>query len=257
MDLGLNDKVVFVAGSSHGIGKAIAHSFLDEGAMVVVTGQKSDAVEECIVELKVDHEPSSILGLAGDLTSTEHIRYCLRETIASFGRLDVIVDNIGSGRGRADYDLDDQEWDDSFHVNLLGGVRLVREAVPYLAVYQGVAIFISSIAGIETLGAPVAYEAAKAAVVATGKSLARRLGAINVRINTVAPGNILFSGSTWDRKLSKNREEILSYIRDNVPLNRFGSPEEVAAAVLFLASAQAKFVTGACLVVDGGQTRGF
>jgi 3-oxoacyl-[acyl-carrier protein] reductase len=181
----------------------------------------------------------------------------LRETIARFGGIDVVVANIGSGQGRIDCDLDDQEWDDFFQVNLLGGVRLVRESVPYLKEKQGVAIFISSIAGIETLGAPVAYEAAKAAVVATAKSLAHRLGALNIRINTVAPGNILFPGSTWDRKLSENREEILTYIRNNVPVNRLGTPEEVAAAVLFLSSAQAKFITGACLVVDGGQTRRF
>jgi 3-oxoacyl-[acyl-carrier protein] reductase len=257
VDLGLNDKVVFVAGSSHGIGKTIAHSFLDEGASVVVTGQKPDTVDECVKELKEKHEPRRILGLVGDLTFTEHIRYCLRETIAVFGRLDVVVANIGSGRGRIDYDLNDREWDDFFQVNLFSGVRLVREAVPFLKEKQGVAIFISSIAGIETLGAPVAYEAAKAAVVVTAKSLACRLGALMIRVNTVAPGNILFPGSTWDRKLSENREGILSYISDKVPLDRFGAPEEVAAAVLFLASAQAKFITGACLVVDGGQTRGF
>jgi 3-oxoacyl-[acyl-carrier protein] reductase len=257
MDLGFNDKVVFVAGSSHGIGKAIAQSFLLEGAHVVVTGRKPGAVEQCIKELKEDHEPRRILGLAGDLTSTEHIRYCLKETVTIFGGIDVVVANIGSGRGGIDYDLDDREWNDFFDENLFSGVRLARESVPYLKGKQGVAIFISSIAGIETLGAPVAYEAAKAAVVATAKSLARRLGALNVRINTVAPGNILFPGSTWDQKLSENREGTLSYVSDNVPLNRFGTPEEVAAAVLFLASAQAKFITGACLIVDGGQTRGF
>jgi Dehydrogenases with different specificities (related to short-chain alcohol dehydrogenases) len=257
MDLEFSDKVVFVAGSTRGIGRAIVYSFLQEGANVVITGRQPEAVEECIKELKEKHEPRRILGLAGDLTSTEHIRYCLRETIARFGRLDVVVANIGSGQGRIDYDLDDQEWNDFFQVNLFSGVRLVREVVPYLKEKQGVAIFISSIAGIETLGAPVAYEAAKAAVVAAAKSLARRLGALNIRINTVAPGNILFPGSTWDRKLSENREEILTYIRNNVPVNRLGTPEEVAAAVLFLASAQAKFITGACLVIDGGQTRGF
>jgi len=257
MDLGLNDKVVFVAGSSQGIGKAIAHSFLQEGADVVVTGRRPDAVEQCTKELKENHEHRRILGLAGDLTSTEHIRYCLKETAKTFGGLDVVVANIGSGQGRINYDLDDREWNEIFQENLFGGVRLVREAVPYLEEKRGVAIFISSIAGIEAIGAPVAYEAAKAAVVATAKSLARRLGELNIRINTVAPGNILFSGSTWERKLSENREGILSYISDNVPLNRFGTPEDVAAAVLFLASVQAKFITGACLVVDGGQTRGF
>jgi len=257
MDLGFIGKVVFVAGSSRGIGKAIAHSFLQEGASVVVTGRQWDAVEKSIEEFKEKHEPHRLLGLAGDLTSAEHIRYCLKETVKIFGGIDIVVANIGSGRGRVDYDLDDSEWAQFFQANLFGSVRLVREAVPYLKEKQGVAIFISSIAGIETLGAPVAYEAAKAAVTAAAKSLSYRLGVLNIRVNTVAPGNILFSGSTWDRKLSENRKRILSYIRDNVPLNRFGIPEEVAAAVLFLASTQAKFITGACLVVDGGQTRGF
>ncbi len=161
-----------MAGSSHGIGNAIAHSFLDEGASVVVTGQKPDAVKQCIKELKENHEPRSIMGLTGDLTSTEHIRYCLRETIARFGRLDVVVANIGSGRGRIDHDLDvdDQEWNDFFQVNLFSGVRLIREAIPYLKEKQGVAIFISSIAGIETLGAPVAYEAAVLFLVSNASS---------------------------------------------------------------------------------------
>ena len=106
MDLGLKDKVVFVAGSSQGIGRAIAHSFLQEGANVVVTGRQPDAVEQCIKELKEKHEPRRILGLAGDLTSTEHIRYCLRETIARFGGIDVVVANItGTGIGRIEDDL--------------------------------------------------------------------------------------------------------------------------------------------------------
>jgi 3-oxoacyl-[acyl-carrier protein] reductase len=257
VDLGLSNKVVFVAGSSRGIGKAIANAFLDEGACVVVTGRQADAVEKCLQELQTYHRSSSILGVAGDLTSTEHASYCLQETVSRFGGVDIIVANIGSGQGRTDYDLNDQEWDDFFRINLFSGVRLIREAVHYLKGKEGVAIFISSIAGIETLGAPVAYEAAKAAITATAKSLSRRLGAMNIRINTVAPGNILFPGNTWDMKLSENRDAILSYIKDNVPLNRFGTPEEVAAAVLFLASAQAKYITGACLVVDGGQTRGF
>lgn len=256
MDLGLNNKVVFVSGSSRGIGKAIVCSFLNEGACVVVTGRQLDSVEQCLNELKEKYEPRRFLGLAGDLTSTDHIRYCLKETIKIFGRLDIVVANIGSGQGRIDYDLDDQEWNDFFQVNLFSGARLVRESVNYLKETQGVAIFISSIAGLETLGAPVAYEAAKAAIVVTAKSLARRLGALNIRINTVVPGNILFPSSTWDRKLSENREGVLSYIKDNVPLNCFGTPEEVAAAVLFLASVQAKFITGASVVVDGGQTRG-
>jgi len=91
-----------------------------------------DEIEQCIKDFREKHEPRRILGLAGDLTSAEHVRYCLRETIARFGRLDVVVANIGSGRGRIDYDLDDREWMIFFQVNLFSGVRLVREGVPYL-----------------------------------------------------------------------------------------------------------------------------
>jgi 3-oxoacyl-[acyl-carrier protein] reductase len=120
---------------------------------------------------------------------------------------------------------------------------------------RGSIVFISSIAGLESLGAPLPYGAAKAALEHYSKDLSRRVGMHGVRVNTVAPGNVLFPGGTWQQKLDADSAKVTSMIAAEVPLSRFGTPREIGAAVAFLASDRAAFITGACLVADGGQTR--
>jgi 3-oxoacyl-[acyl-carrier protein] reductase len=119
----------------------------------------------------------------------------------------------------------------------------------------GSIVFVSSIAGLESLGAPLPYGAAKAALEHYSKDLARRVGKHGVRVNTVAPGNILFPGGTWQRKLDADSPDVMQMISAEVPLGRFGAPEEIGALVAFVSSPKAAFITGACLVADGGQTR--
>jgi 3-oxoacyl-[acyl-carrier protein] reductase len=258
MDLKLDGKVAFVAGSSRGIGKSIAHSFVREGARVIVTGRKEGDVVTTVEELTQEFGPERILGLSGDLGVTEKSKVLLKEAVAAFGRLDIIVGNIGTGRGKTGFDLSDSEWDRLLYLNLLTNIRVAREGAPYLIKNGGGSIiFTASIAGLESLGAPVAYEAAKAAIISSAKSLSRDLAQYNIRVNCVAPGNILFPGSTWDLKLKENRKGTMNYIARNVPFKRFGTPEEIASIVVFLASEEASFVTGACVVADGGQTRRF
>lgn len=256
MDLGLRDKVAFLAGSSRGIGLAIAAAFLREGGKVVITGRNARSLEEASALLMSQSSPERVLAIQSDLTDTADIERALDEAVSTFGGLDAVVANVGSGTSRAGWELDLQEWESTLKINLLGSMVLASAALAHLADRDGASLtFISSIAGHEAINAPIPYSAAKAAVLNGMKNLSRLAGSKGVRVNAVAPGNILFPGGSWEGKLSERREFFEEYIRAEVPLQRFGRPEEVADAVVFLASERAAFVTGACLVVDGGQTR--
>ena len=256
MDLGLHDRVAFIAGSSRGIGLAIARAFLREGAKVVITGRNVESLEEASTLLAGEGEPRRVLSICGDMTNSTDIRHALDETMSSFGGIDAIVANVGSGMARSGWDLSLEDWQAALNTNLLGGMALASAALPHLITRGGGSLtFISSIAGWEAINAPLTYSAAKAAVLSAMKSLSRLVGSQGVRVNAVAPGNVLFPGGNWESKLIERREFFEKYIQSEVPLQRFGKPEEIADAIVFLASERASFITGACLVVDGGQTR--
>jgi len=258
MDLGLNNKVAFVAGSSRGIGRAIVEVLAREGAKVVVTGRGAYDLDRAVTELRSQYGGDRVEGCVCDLRDRDVIAGTFTDIYARHGRLDIVVGNVGSGRGKPGYELSDGEWEQFVEINLMSSIRVVREAVPYLRKSGGGSVVLTaSIAGVETLGAPVAYEAAKAALIAAGKNLARDLARFSIRVNCVAPGNIMFPGSTWDLKLAQDKENVLNYLDAQVPMKRLGRPEEIADIVAFLASERASFVTGACIVADGGQTRGF
>lgn len=256
MDLGLNGKVAFIAGSSRGIGLAIARAFLREGAKIVITGRSAESLEDASATLAADGEPECVFSIRGDLTDPTDIRRALDETMSVFGGIDAVVANVGSGTARGGWDLNLDDWQSTLNINLLSGMTLASAALPHLiARGRGSLTFISSIAGYEAINAPVAYSAAKAAVQSAMKNLSRLVGTHGVRVNAVAPGNILFPGGTWENKLAERKKFFEHYIKSEVPLQRVGQPQEIADAVVFLASNRASFITGACLVVDGGQTR--
>src|SRR5438105_1854726 len=249
MDLGLKDKVAFVAGSSRGIGLVIAAAFLREGAKVVITGRNTKALEEASTALVSESSADRVLSLQSDLTHPKDIQRALDEALSAFGGLDAVVANVGSGTASAGWELDLQDWESALKVNLSGSMVLASAALVHLVGRgSGSLTFISSIAGREAINAPITYSAAKAAVLNGMKNLSRLVGSKGVRVNAVAPGNILFAGGSWERKLAERREFFEQYIKAEVPLQRFGQPEEVADAVVFLASERAAFVTGACLV---------
>jgi 3-oxoacyl-[acyl-carrier protein] reductase len=256
MDLELHDKVAFIGGSSRGIGLAIARAFLREGANVVITGRNVESLEEASTLLAAEVEPWRVLSICGDMTNPADIRHALEETLSSFGGVDAMVANIGSGTARRGWDLSLEDWQAALNANLLGGMALAGAVLPHLVARGGGSLtFIASIAGCEAINAPVAYSAAKAAILSAMKSLSRLVGPQGVRVNAVAPGNVLFPGGSWERKLAERRDFFEEYVKSEVPLQRFGQPEEIADAVVFLASARATFIAGACMVVDGGQTR--
>lgn len=256
MDLELDGKSVLVAGSSRGIGFAIAKSFLDEGANVVVTGRNADVLREATIELQNgNHSKGQVFPICGDMTDVKTIDRILRATITKFGGIDCVIANVGSVEITEMPDSH-EEWVEALTSNFIGGAILVTRALRLFSQRSGAnAVLISSIAGRENIGAPVSYATAKAATEFFVKSVASSAAALGVRINAVSPGNVIFPDGNWDRKIQSDPKRWQNFVDENVPLGRFGLPDEIADAVLFLASKRASFITGACLVVDGGQTQ--
>lgn len=256
MDLELTDRVVLVTGSTRGIGQAIAAAFLREGARVVVTGRDAEVLKAALSGFEEYSE--RVMGFCGDLTDDQTIATVIQQIHDRWNRLDILVANIGSGTARGGWELDESDWSKAFETNFQSAVRVAQAVLPgMIAAQNGSILFVGSIVGVESLNAPLTYSAAKAALHNYAANLARSVGGKGVRVNCLAPGNVLFPGGSWEKKLAERREFFEDYIRTEVPLNRFGTPQEIADASVFLASPRASFITGEVLVVDGGQTRSY
>jgi len=257
MDLGLDKQIVFVAGSSRGIGKAIAATLLQEGASVVLTGRDEASLHAAEAELAATAGQERILAIDGDFADSATIARAFEQTVQRFGRIDHLIANLGTGNGKPGWDQTEEEWGRLFEVNFFASTRLAQAVVPLLLanVGGGSILFISSIVAIEATAAPLPYSAAKAALVNYSKNLARMLGPKKIRVNTIAPGNIFFAGGSWEQHLNARREAVEAILEHEVPQQRFGTPEEIASLAAYLCSPQAAFATGACYVMDGGQTR--
>lgn len=256
MDLGLQDKIIVVAGSTGGIGLAIADCFLGEGARVQISGRNKEKLDDACQSLRDQYGEERVQAYCGDLSDPPTISEALGHCNDHFGGLDAVVANIGSGKGTTGWDLKADDWNSMIQTNLVGAMLLASSAVPYLKGRENPSIiFISSIAGCEAIPAPIPYGAAKAALQMAAKNLSRQLAVDGIRVNTVAPGNVLFAGGTWDQKIKQAPEQVKGYIEAEVPLGRFAEPQEIADSVVFLASRRAQFITGTLLTVDGGQTR--
>lgn len=258
MDLQLTDKIALVAGSSRGIGKATARAFLAERCRTVVTGRQPESLAQTRAELEAEFGTERVLAFQGDLTTAEAI-HDLRQLLQErWGIPDCIVANIGYGRGPGGWRPEERDWDAAFSANLWGSVRLLTAILPDLVeAGRGSIVLVSSIVGLEGTPAPLPYSAAKSALINYGKNLARQVACHNLRVNCVAPGNILFPGGSWEKHLSERREQVEAFVRQEVPLQRFGRPEEIADLIVYLSSPRAAFITGACVVADGGQTRSY
>jgi 3-oxoacyl-[acyl-carrier protein] reductase len=231
MDLHLHNQVAFIAGSSRGIGRAIAATLLDEGASIVLTGRDEASLAATQGELSNPETQPRILAIAGDFADPATIAAAFDKTIKTFGRIDHLIANLGSGSGKPGWEQTPEDWTRLFELNFFASTRLTQAVIPHLLANPngGSILYISSIVAVEATPAPLPYSAAKAALNNYAKNLARQLGPQRIRVNTIAPGNIYFPGGSWERHLANRKEAVESMLQTEVPLQRFGTPEEIAS----------------------------
>jgi 3-oxoacyl-[acyl-carrier protein] reductase len=258
LDLGLQGRVAAVTGASHGLGYAIADALLVEGCRVAICARDETRIDAAARALAHIDEPGSlgreVFAQPADITHPGEVEAFIRSTATRFGGLDILVHNAGGGGG-ADLEAPDSEFSQAFELNVLAGLRAARAAAPLMRQRgQGRIIFIASVYGRESGGRP-GYNLAKAAEISLAKALSRQLAKDRILVNSVAPGSLMFPGSSWERRQQADPQGIAAFVKSDLPLGRFGTPEEVAAVVTFLVSDRASLVTGASWAVDGGQSR--
>ncbi len=251
MDLGLKGKVAIVTGSSRGIGRSIALGLAEEGCRVVLTARHEEPLQQVAEEARA--RGGEVLAVAADLTRGEGVEQVVRETVTAFGRVDVLVNNLGGSRGGRFDETSTEEFQETLDLNLFPAIRFSEAAVPLMQQQGGGAIVnIASIWGREA-GGKISYNVAKAALISLTKQMARELAPFRIRVNSVAPGSILFPGGSWDRRRQADPAGMAEFERRELPMG-FGRPEDVANVVVFLASERAGHVSGGCWVVDGAQS---
>jgi 3-oxoacyl-[acyl-carrier protein] reductase len=250
LDLDLKDKVAIVTGGSRGIGRAIALALADEGCHVAICARGEEALRKTEAELR--ERGVQVHAESLDLNDAAAIEGYVGRVAAALGGVDVLVNNVG---GTARGESEDDVWEGTFDINVMAAVRASRASLPHMRARGGGSIIhITSIYGREA-GGGVPYNAMKSAMNSHAKSLAVLLAPEGIRVNAVAPGSVRHPGGSWDRRVQEDPEGMKRFVEQNIPSGRFGSADEIADVVVFLASKRARWVTGACINVDGGQSR--
>jgi 3-oxoacyl-[acyl-carrier protein] reductase len=258
MNLQLNDKVAIVTGSSRGIGLAIAHALAAEGGRITLCARTEARLRQAASEVeRTAGVAGRVLAVTADVSTEAGAGQLVTRTVEMFGGVDVVVNNVSMAGGGGLLDTSDAQWQEAIDQALVSTVRVTRLAVPHMQRGGGGSVvIIASIYGREA-GGRMTYNAVKAAQISLGKSLAQQLASSNIRVNTVSPGSIMFEGGSWWKRQQQDPEGIAEFVKRELPFGRFGSPEEVANVVAFLASPKASWISGTSVVVDGCQSRSF
>jgi len=248
MNFGIEGRVALVTAATKGIGLGIAQTLAREGARVSVVARTDADVRRVAQSL-------GGAGVAADLLTEAGCTRAVRETESALGPIEILVNNFGARAGTSWKDTGPKELETAFEGNVVVSARMTQLVLPGMIERGwGRVVVITSVYGREAGGAP-AYNAAKAAEISMVKSLAREVAAKGVTVNGVAPGSILWEGGGWHRRQQADPQGIAEFVRNEAPMGRFGTVDEVASVVAFVCSQQASLLNGASIAVDGAQGR--
>ncbi len=254
MDLGISGKTALVTGGSRGLGRQCALSLAAEGVNVAICGRTAGTLSQTLGELETKGVKS--MSVEADVSDVQGIDALHRQVVDGLGPVDILVNNVGGSRSGSD--IAGTSVDDfmaTFDLNLFGGFQLMKLVIPHMQQGGwGRIINIASIWGREH-GGNISYMSSKAALIGATKHAAVSLAKDGILVNSIAPGSISHDGGSWERfQREQTAEVVQDFIAQNLPVGRFGWPEPVGDLVAFLSSDRASLITGACIVVDGGQS---
>ena len=242
----LKDKTAIITGGGTGIGLATARAFYQEGAKIILFGRRKEKLEKAVEKLG-----DSAIIVQGDMTNNNDLDQLINETLHNFKKIDILVNNAGLFNGAPLHEISDSQWDEIMNINIRSVFQLTRRVLPaMLSQKYGSIIHISSILGLIAVPQVAAYNVSKGALNQFSRSIAVEYGSSGIRSNSICPG-LIATDMTAD--LMKDVDLMKEWSKD-YPIGRFGKPEDVAIACLYLASDESSFVTGITLPVDGGFT---
>jgi 3-oxoacyl-[acyl-carrier protein] reductase len=256
MDLGLGDKIAIVTGSSRGLGLASARALVAEGCRVCICARGEERLAEAAVDVEsAAKKPGMVTAVQADVSTQAGVELVIERTVEAFGGLDILVNNVGRAAGTDILQTTDAEWQAALDETLFPAIRASRLAIPHMkARGGGVILMIASIWGRES-GGRMTYNAVKAAEISLAKAMAQQLAPMNIRVNSLAPGSIMFPGGSWHKRQQAEPQFMADFIKRDLPFGRLGRADEVGNVVAFLASPRASWVSGASVTVDGCQSR--
>lgn len=254
MDLQLTGKVAIITGGSRGLGLASATALAAEGCRVAVCARGEAALMDAAATLRAAAGADDrVLPIVADVSTAAGVEDVVRQTVETFGRLDILVNNVGLAQGTTIVDTSDEVWQQAFDQTLFPAIRMSRLAVPHMRRQgAGAIVMIASIWGRES-GGRMTYNAVKAAEISLAKSMAQQLARENIRVNSVAPGSISFPGGSWHKRQQADPAGMADFVMRELPFGRFGRADEVGNVVAFLCSPVASWISGASVPVDGCQ----